>query len=141
MRTNVLVLVAGLAFSVGLLLAQDPIPRDEIGLSALEELNRLHAEKLADYELLLEKHGEEHPSVARLRLELSNLSNMQEQKLKQLPSWARKNVSVMNDDELRYMVGVLVERVAKLESEVKSLKHPEARIELLSADPSDLGTK
>ncbi|MDV6032435.1 MAG: hypothetical protein F9B45_20585 [Phycisphaera sp. RhM] len=139
MRTHVLVLVAGLAFSVGLLLAQDPIPRDEIGLSILEKLNRLHAEKLADYELLVKKHGEEHPSVARLKFELSNLSSMQEQKLKQLPGWARKNVSVMNDDELRTMVGVLVERVAKLESEVKSLKHPEAKIELLSAYPSDLG--
>ena len=119
-------------FGVVVLFAQEPIPRDELGISTLESLNELVDKTLKNHEKLVAEQGSEHPAVKRSERELDSLENMRDQQLKKMPSWARRNIAAMDDEQLRYMVGVLVERVIRLEDEVQKLRNPEVRTELLS---------
>lgn len=134
MRTSGLFLAVGLLFGVLALVADEP-ERDQLGgFSVLESLNELISNNLENHEKLVKEHGAEHPSVKRSKWELASLESMRDQQLKKMPSWARRDVSSMNDVELRSMIGALVERVIRLEDDVEKLKNPEVRIELLGTD-------
>jgi hypothetical protein len=122
MRSIGTLLAIGLLFGVAVLVAQEPIPREEIGIAVLEDLNALIAKEAENHAKQIARHGSEHPAVRRSELNLTSLEAMRSQHLKKLPSWARRDTGSMNDEQLRYMVGVLVQRVAQLEREVQELK-------------------
>ena len=97
MRTSRLIPAIALLLGVAVLFAQDPIPRDELGISPLESLHERVDENLKRHEKLAAEHGSEHPTVKRCESELASLENMRVQQLKKMPSWARRNITAMND--------------------------------------------
>ena len=134
MRKSGLFFVVALMITAVMLDADEPQEREEFGgIAVLESLNELILKNVENHKELVRKYGAEHPAVKRSERELASLENMRVQKLKQMPSWARRSIASMNDHELRYMVGVLVERVIRLEDEVEKLKNPDVRIDLLGS--------
>lgn len=134
-------------------LAPAAVPAD-VPETKKKSTEKLSAEKagLMTWRLKAEKmkasFGPGHPAVKAIDAKIAAMEQKlaSEKKLGQAPQLiqgdrARKQLSLknespadlsqMSDKELRILVGQLLQRVKKLESEVQRLKNPKAKVELL----------
>ena len=136
MKNQTLVLLIGTAVTFVALDAKEPETLLDAGMSVLVALNDQLTEAESKREDLVRRYGEKHPRVMRSEYEIEHLQRLRDEKLKQMPMWARRDVANMNDDQLRRMVALLLERVVLLETRVDELSlPPRARVELLDTTP------
>ena len=137
MRSTILLsMLLGTAATFVVLDGQEPETLLDAGVSTLDALNEQKRLAEDQREALKQRFVSKHPRVLQANQEFEHLRGLREAQLKKMPMWSRCDVSAMNDDQLRKMVAVLVERVAQLEKRVEEMSlPPKPRLELLDPTP------